>query len=133
LYSHSWAAFNAIRQAMLLKGSKSTASRFAVLLKNNFSFFFAWLQATDRLRQQRPDLALVFNYLVHNQLSVFVTDWTETQLSQITNELSEEEFMKLWELLSLLRLTYNRCFYFHFHQAARQKFLLRRLGWFVKF
>lgn len=43
-------------------------------------------------------------------------------------DLSEEEFLKVWELLALLRKLYRRNFYFHFHRVAREKFLIRRLG-----
>lgn len=41
--------------------------------------------------------------------------------------------MKVWELLALLRQAYSRNFYYHFHRMAREKFLIRRLGWYVKF
>jgi cytochrome c oxidase subunit 1 len=131
--NHSWTAFNAIRSSLKGTTSSSTLGRFAVLCKNNFSLFFSWFYLVEKLYAQRSDLHSAFSYLSNKDLSIFVDSWTETELTQMADDLSEEEFLKVWELIILLRRLYRRNFYFHFHRVAREKFLLRRLGWFIKF
>lgn len=46
----------------------------------------------------------------------------------VTSELTEGQFMTIWEAIALLRHGYDRLFYSHFHRIARQKFLLRRIA-----
>lgn len=85
------------------------------------------------LRVRRPDLQTAFSYLFEKELSIFVSDWSDDQLLAAADALGEKDFHKLWELLALLRDLYRRCFYFHFHRAAREKFLLRHLGFHIKY
>jgi len=47
------------------------------------------------LRSQRPDLAKAFAYLTDKNLSIFVSSWSDLQIAQAAEDLSEEEFMKL--------------------------------------
>lgn len=131
-YQSHWTVFNAIRLAVK-QSKKSPTNLLAAFCKNNFSFFFGFFGKINQLLSEREDLQPALSYLAEKNLSIFVSSWSEELLAQVAEDLSEEEFLKLWELLLILRHFYDQLFYFHFHRIAREKFLLRRLGFYIKF
>lgn len=71
LANHSWVAFSAVRSSLKVKGNR--LALIGGLCHHNFSFLSTWYQTLLRIRQQRPDLEVAFDYLVSKDVSIFVS------------------------------------------------------------